>query len=245
MYTTRLLIQPILRASITSIKFPYSHLSHTKFPWVLRGDYGPLQKWLNAVNAKVHKHKSVPNPYWNLIFRKYHHFGNFCSSRVRFTLSTIFGLSVTVGSIYTWPCIAYCTDGFEFVVDDHELGILDCSDSDEDHRALLTILRRLLVPVFFLLTILVNWGHPGVIAAKVTLILYTTKPSLFSVYLFVEQSCYARKVEVEDYLFICLARVELNYQKLILLGILGSWWVLPLSSWQEAFSMLRNSFLVK
>ena len=59
------------------------------------------------------------------------------------------------------------------------------------------------------------------------------------------QPCYAKKVEVEDYMFLCLARVELNDQNLTLLGILGSWWVLPLSSWQEAFSMLRNSFLIR
>ena len=74
-------------------------------------------------------------------------------------------------------------------MDDHEFDKLDSSDSDEDRRALLTILRRLMVPVFFLLTVLMNWGHPGVIAAKVTLILYTTKHSPFSVYLFVEQVC--------------------------------------------------------
>ncbi|XP_027158729.1 uncharacterized protein LOC113760095 [Coffea eugenioides] len=259
MYTARFLMQPILRGSLASVKSPYSYLYHPNFPAVMRGDHGNLQKWLNAIKAKVHR--TVPSPYWNLIFRKYkHNFGDYCNTGGKFTVRTIFGLSLVVGSISIWPRIAYCTDGFEFSVDDHEFDKLDSSDSDEDRRALLTILRRLMVPVFFLLTVLMNWGHPGVIAAKVTLILYTTKPSPFSVYLFVEQlrhqairqhpfiykimPCYAKKVEVEDYMFLCLARVELNDQNLTLLGILGSWWVLPPSSWQEAFSMLRNSFLI-
>ncbi|XP_058091889.1 uncharacterized protein LOC131237872 isoform X1 [Magnolia sinica] len=40
---------------------------------------------------------------------------------------------------------------------------------------------------------------------------------------------YAKKVEVEDYKLLCLARVELRDKKITLMGILGSWWVLQSS----------------
>lgn len=83
--------------------------------------------------------------------------------------------------------ILYSIAGFEFLPDDHDFDMLDYSDSDEDRHALVTALRKFLVLVFFLGTVLVNWGQPIVIAAKITLILYTTKPSPFSVYLVVEQ----------------------------------------------------------
>ncbi|KAK1301505.1 hypothetical protein QJS10_CPB12g00094 [Acorus calamus] len=42
-------------------------------------------------------------------------------------------------------------------------------------------------------------------------------------------SYYVKKVEVEDYLLMCLAKVELSDANLSLVGILGNWWVLPSS----------------
>lgn len=56
------------------------------------------------------------------------------------------------------------------------------------------------------------------------------------------KSLYAKKVEVEDYKILCLARVELNNREFTLIGILGSWWVLPWSTSQEALSIPRTKF---
>lgn len=73
------------------------------------------------------------------------------------------------------------------MVDDDQMNLIDGSGMEEDRHAVLTLVKKLLVPAFLFLTVLTNWGHPVLIAAKVTIILFSTKPSPFSVYLFVEQ----------------------------------------------------------
>lgn len=67
------------------------------------------------------------------------------------------------------------------------MGLFGDSDTEEGRRSLLMTLRKLLVPLLFVITVLMNWGHPIIIAAKVTIILLTTKPSPLSVYVLVEQ----------------------------------------------------------
>lgn len=57
------------------------------------------------------------------------------------------------------------------------------------------------------------------------------------------QSLYAKKVEVQDYKLLCIARVELKNEKFTLVGILGGWWTLPRLLSQEAFSLIRNGAL--
>lgn len=51
---------------------------------------------------------------------------------------------------------------------------------------------------------------------------------------------YAKKIEIEDYKLLCLARVEVGDQKFTLIGILGGWWTLPSLPSREAFSLLRH-----
>ncbi|XP_031286545.1 uncharacterized protein LOC116145244 isoform X3 [Pistacia vera] len=58
-------------------------------------------------------------------------------------------------------------------------------------------------------------------------------------HLFLFKTLYANKVEVQDYMLLCLARVEVIDQKLTLVGILGGWWALPSS--QGVLSDLRTS----
>ncbi|OVA20764.1 hypothetical protein BVC80_887g49 [Macleaya cordata] len=56
------------------------------------------------------------------------------------------------------------------------------------------------------------------------------------------QSLYAKKVDVEDYMLLCLANVEFRGRKITLIGILGSWWVLRSTPLQaELLSWHRNS----
>ncbi|CAH9059957.1 unnamed protein product [Cuscuta europaea] len=88
-----------------------------------------------------------------------------------------------------WPRTAYAMDDFGAFLDDgHSLGLLENPKTKKDLRALFVLLKKLLVPIFLVATVFVNWGHPLIIAAKVTLILYTTKSSSVSIYLFVEEN---------------------------------------------------------
>ncbi|VFQ58556.1 unnamed protein product [Cuscuta campestris] len=161
-----------------------------------------------------------------------------------FTLYNAVGLSALLGSLNSWRHDAYAMDEeFGALLDDgYKLGLLENPKTKKDHRVFLVLLKKLVVPIFLVVTIFLNWGHPLIIVAKVTLTLYVTKPSPLSIYFFVEESLHANKVEVEDYGIFCLADVELKDQKLTVFGFLGSWWVLHVSSPEEGFSALKSRF---
>lgn len=61
------------------------------------------------------------------------------------------------------------------------------TDEEEDPQDVLVMVRKLMLPAFLFVTVLVNWGHPIILVAKIILILFGTKPRPFSVYLFIEQ----------------------------------------------------------
>ncbi|KAG7990489.1 hypothetical protein I3843_02G027400 [Carya illinoinensis] len=171
------------------------------------------------------------------------------------SLGGLFGASVVLGSKICWPHVAYAMDGLDILMDDHRL--LDTSDEEEDPLAFWTFARKFWLPVFFFLFVLTNLDHPiALIAIKIILLLLSTNPSPLSVYVSVDQLChqsmrqaphfykakslYAKKVEVQDYKFLCIARVELKEEKFTLVGILGGWWTLPRLFSQDAFSVVRN-----
>lgn len=54
------------------------------------------------------------------------------------------------------------------------------------------------------------------------------------------QSLYAKKVEVDDYIVFCIAKVEIGDQKFTLLGILGGWWVFEMTSLRSAISGFKS-----
>jgi len=138
--------------------------------------------------------------------------------------------------------------------------LLDASDEEEDPKAFWMFARKLWLPVLFFLTVLTNLDHPiALIAIKIVLLLLSTNPSPLSVYAFVDQLChqsmrqephlykvksiYAKRVEVQDYKLLCVARVELKEEMITLVGILGGWWPLPRLFGQRAFSAIRNGAL--
>ncbi|XP_031115969.1 uncharacterized protein LOC116019779 [Ipomoea triloba] len=212
-----------------------------------------------SINTWVKNLKPISKFQNRFDVRKFHQqFSKLKNPGCNFTMCNAVGLAALLGSVSIWPRTAYAADGLDALLDDDHLDLLENTKSENDYQTLSVFLKKLLVPVFLALTIFLNWGHPLITAAKVTLILYTTKPSPLSIYLFVEElrnqemqkhpfvykfkSLYPNKVDVEDYAIFCSAKVQLKDQKFTAVGILGSWWVLPVSSWQEGVSVLKYRF---
>ncbi|KAK3033036.1 hypothetical protein RJ639_035662 [Escallonia herrerae] len=109
------------------------------------------------------------------------------SSGHKFSVGSIFGVSVALGSVILCPRAAYSMGGVTILEDDHRRVLLGDSKFEEDPHALLMLASKLLVPACLFLTVFMNAGHPTILAAKLIIILFTTKPSPFSVYMFVDQ----------------------------------------------------------
>ncbi|MQL72591.1 hypothetical protein Taro_004916 [Colocasia esculenta] len=111
-----------------------------------------------------------------------------------------------------------------------EEGLSDSEDPSDflkqDLDTMWELTKKFQLPAVLLWTVLFGWHHPIILAINVTLILFCTRPNPFSVYIFIEQFLYVKKVEVEDYKLFCFAKVEVSDAKLRLIGILGSWWIL-------------------
>ena len=75
------------------------------------------------------------------------------------------------------------------LVDDHESQ--DLSEEEINVHHLLRLARKLWLPAFFFLTVLSNLGDSiTILFIKLTLFLLSTKPSPFSVYVFVDKVRY-------------------------------------------------------
>ncbi|KAI8533660.1 hypothetical protein RHMOL_Rhmol10G0026500 [Rhododendron molle] len=286
-----LLLQPTRVSLSTTLTSP-SSLSRSRIPLAVGEKFEPLRRWVKGIEPSGKNH--VKRSRWKLCVQRCYA-NNFCKSGMKFGMWSLFGLSAAFGAICLRPRIVYAMDGFDTLGDEHRVGFRSPTDAEEDPEDVLILARKLLPPAFLFITVLVNWGHPVILVAKIILILLGTKPRPFSVYLFIEQvegskscycalhhgfsfayaslyddfahefykeldflrqkfihqqpllykfkSLYAKKVEVDDYKFFCLARVVLNNQEFTLIGILGSWWVLPWSTIQEALLIPRNKFL--
>ncbi|CAL5370102.1 unnamed protein product [Camellia sinensis] len=255
--TVRLFLHPI-KASLTSLSSSPSSSSLSRSTIPFYGRFEPLKTCVKGLEPVLLQNHCRRSSHWKLYVQRCYA-NNFCNPGRKLVMGSVFGASVVFGSIFLRPRVAYAMDGFDVWGDDHHFDLSNASDAEEDARNFLALARKLLLPVFLFLTVMMNWNHPIILATKIILILVGTKPSPFSVYLFIEQlrrqfmrqhpflykfkSLYAKKVEVDDYTFLCLARVELEDQKFTLIGILGSWWVLPWSPCQGAFSVLRNKVL--
>nr|XP_015879313.1 uncharacterized protein LOC107415488 isoform X1 [Ziziphus jujuba var. spinosa] len=166
---------------------------------------------------------------------------NFYFSGSKLGIGSVIGFSAVIGSISFWSRVGYSMDGRDILVHDDHVESSCASDFEEEPYSLWTFARKFWLPIFFLVTLWMHLDRPiTIIATKVILFLLTTKPSRFSVYVFVDELChqcmrqepqlyylkslYAHKVEVQDYQLFCIATVEVRDQKFILIGILGGWW---------------------
>lgn len=78
--------------------------------------------------------------------------------------------------------------GQDILVDDRDFSG-GSSNVGKDFPLIWIYVRKLWLPAFFFLTVLVNWDHPIILMTKVVLFLFSTKPSPLSVYVFIEQVC--------------------------------------------------------
>ncbi|KAJ4729271.1 SWI/SNF complex subunit SWI3C like [Melia azedarach] len=249
-----ILLNPI-RRSLTVITTSPQSLSPARKLCTVYSKFESLKPWRKNMGPLLRTNLSRV-PYKLILPRK--HIQNFSLSGNK-AVGSIFGVSVIFGSICFQPDVAYAMDGQDVLLDDYQIDLVGASAPERDSLAFWMFVRKFWLPAFFLLTVLVNWDHPILLVTKIIALLFSSKPSPLSVYLYVEQLChqfmrekphlyifktlYANKVEVQDYMLLCLARVEVRNQKLTLIGILGGWWELPSS--QRVFSSLRTLLRIK
>ncbi|XP_020096940.1 uncharacterized protein LOC109716064 isoform X4 [Ananas comosus] len=158
------------------------------------------------------------------------------SGRKLFT-GTFIGISILGGLLHRPSNIAYAMD-----VDDYAepSGYLK-----DDLNTFWALTRKFQLPVVLLVMVFLGWRRPVTLVVNIILLLFCTRPSPFSIYMFIEQLrqremrrdpsfhktkfLYARNVEVEDYKLLCIGEVELRDKKLHVIGILGGWWIFSVS----------------
>ncbi|XP_056170134.1 uncharacterized protein LOC115664381 isoform X1 [Syzygium oleosum] len=243
-------LRPI-RASLAASSSSPTALSRSKPP-VRRAEFGIARAWFEGIRPAIRDHR-VPQfscgfSIRALCARSFGRAGN--------KVGTFISTSVIFGSVHPWPHFAFSLDGEDTVKNDEQAKMLDDSSLEDSPKAFWTLARKLWLPIFFLVTVLLNWDHPIELAMRSILFLLSTKPSPLSVYLPIEKLCNqsmhqdsdlyrlkslrAKKVEVEDYQFFCLAKIESTGQKYILVGILGGWWPLKSFLWEGASLTMRN-----
>ncbi|GLT33227.1 hypothetical protein SLA2020_078310 [Shorea laevis] len=216
------------------------------------GKGGSLKKWVRSFEHVMNSRASTLNCRVN-IQRKF--VQDFCSSGNR-GRGSIFGVSVLFGSIYFWPHVVHAMDGHDVLMEEPDVEFLSALDVEEHLNILSRFMRKFWLPVFLIFCVFVNRNNPITLVTEIIFFLLGTKPSSFSIYLFVDRLCRqlmcqephlyrlkslcASKVEVQDYYLFCLARVEVRDQKLNLAGILGGWWPLPSSIYFPSSLVFQN-----
>ncbi|RWW06496.1 hypothetical protein GW17_00030172, partial [Ensete ventricosum] len=202
---------------------------------MLSGRYGLLKNWgkswiqpdspSRSVLLFEFTKRRIPSQGWNLSGKK--------------LTGSVLGYMIVNGMIIHHSCTAYALDD-----EQADFGVRAGYLKDELHT-FWVLVRKFQLPAVLIITVLLGWRHPLTLAINVALLLFSTRPNPFSVYMFIEQlhqrdlnrsigwygsKVFHRKnVKVEDYKLLCLATVEQGDTKLKLLGILGSWWVVHTS----------------
>lgn len=108
------------------------------------------------------------------------------------------------------------------------------------------LVRKFQLPVGLILLIVYGWRKPIVLVINTLLLLYSSRPDPYSIYLFLQEIhqgkvcqnpalwkdefMQTRKVDTEDYKFFSIGTVELKDRtELHVIGILGNWWIYHVS----------------
>ncbi|RCV24862.1 hypothetical protein SETIT_5G120600v2 [Setaria italica] len=104
------------------------------------------------------------------------------------------------------------------------------------------LVRKLQLPIGLMFLILTGWQYPLGLTINILLLIYCSRPSRYSIYLFLqelrhremgqnnamwkEELVHTRNVDVQDYKFFSIGTVELPDGRVLhLIGMLGSWWI--------------------
>ncbi|XP_006643810.2 uncharacterized protein LOC102708838 [Oryza brachyantha] len=104
------------------------------------------------------------------------------------------------------------------------------------------LIRKYQLPVGVIALIALGWQNPLGLLINILLILYSSTPNPYSIYLFLqeirhgethqhpaswtEEAVLTRKVDAKDYKFFSIGTVETADRKVLhVIGILGSWWI--------------------
>lgn len=166
---------------------------------------------------------------------------------------------LTAGGIAAAAAFASSSSGYGSIIHCQETAVRDdspstqdhCIDWDEERTSLFLWVRRLWVPLLMVMTVAMGWHYPLSLGINLVFLLWSTKPTPSSIYIWVEQkrlnaaqrrhgvgrlksqlsnASMLMHVEVQDYGVACLARVSSLTQKMLVIGVLGDWWVLYSSS---------------
>lgn len=167
---------------------------------------------------------------------------DFCSKGSRASGAIMSG-SVLLGSIYFCSRPVYAMNGLHVLEGDSDVGVSSGTNAEEHVDYISRWHRRIWLALCFYCGVLVHRSNPIAFVVGLFLFLHSTKPTVSSIYLFVDQLRYqlmrdkpfyhipkilfANKVEVIDCFLFCLAKVEIGDQNLTVVGIFKEWWVLP------------------
>ncbi|XP_065013160.1 uncharacterized protein LOC103987334 isoform X3 [Musa acuminata AAA Group] len=186
--------------------------SRTSIP----GRYGLLKNWGKSWIQPASPSRSVP--LFEFTKRRIPSQGLNLSGKK--LTGCVLGFMIVDGMISHHSCTAYALD--DSADEQEDFGVRAGYLKDELHT-FWVLVRKFQLPAVLVITLLLGWRHPLTLAINVALLLFSTRPNPFSVYMFIEQVFHRKNVKVEDYKFLCLATVEQGDTKLNLLGILGSW----------------------
>ncbi|XP_071683300.1 uncharacterized protein [Lolium perenne] len=163
-------------------------------------------------------------------------------------------LSLTPGTLQ--KCLCFSSSGLQgktfSVTGQRPAGIssqdnaLLSPDTKQMLRKLWNLLRKFQLPIGLILLVVYSWKKPIVLAINTLLLLYSTRPDPYSIYLFLQEIhqgkvrqnpalwrdefMQTRKVDTEDYKFFSIGRVELKDGTVLhAIGILGNWWTYHVS----------------
>ncbi|KAJ9562939.1 hypothetical protein OSB04_008099 [Centaurea solstitialis] len=225
----------------------------------ISGKFEPFKSFTRGFESPAGRYSRPLISNWRSYVQRYVRMTKSYNSGHEFSMGRLLGMSAVLGSFLLRPRFAHCMDGYESSVDDHSMRMLGKSETDDNPHNFMIFAKKLMVPIALLLIVWMNWNYPVVLGVKVILTLLSTKPSAFSVYVFIEQlqrqyrgqhpflhkfkSLYAKTVEVDDYIVFCVAKIEMGDQKYTLLGILGGWWVFEVTSLRSALSGFKSRTL--